>query len=140
MKNAIITGVMAATILIAGCDKKSSSSSATPPTAQAAASSSSRVAATPESVAKRVEQLSLQQERIEQLAIRSPHSSPDFLISIRAGRAAWSEHLRAEKQQRANFIASGIALDAEYYRSQEQLLEAFSRQWQQIEDILAKTP
>jgi hypothetical protein len=35
MKNAIIIGVMAATILIAGCGKKSSSSSAMPPTAQA---------------------------------------------------------------------------------------------------------
>jgi hypothetical protein len=35
MKNAIITGVMAATILIAGCGKKSSSSSATPPPGQA---------------------------------------------------------------------------------------------------------
>ena len=48
MKNAIITGVMAATILIAGCGKKnsSSSSSTTPPTAQAdIASSSSPIAA-----------------------------------------------------------------------------------------------
>ena len=43
MKNAIITGVLAATILMAGCGKKSSSSSAAPPTAQAAASSSSPI-------------------------------------------------------------------------------------------------
>ena len=40
MKYAIITGVMAATILIAGCDKKSPSSSTTPPPAQADAASS----------------------------------------------------------------------------------------------------
>lgn len=40
MKYAIITGVMAATILIAGCGKKSPSSSATPPPAQADATSS----------------------------------------------------------------------------------------------------
>jgi len=40
MKYAIITGVMAATILIAGCGKKSPSSSATPPPAQADAASS----------------------------------------------------------------------------------------------------
>jgi hypothetical protein len=33
MKNAFITGIMAATILIAGCSKKSPSSSATPPPA-----------------------------------------------------------------------------------------------------------
>ena len=44
MKNAIITGVIAATILIAGCGKKSSSSSTTPPPAQAGAASSSPVA------------------------------------------------------------------------------------------------
>ncbi|HEY1717564.1 MAG TPA: hypothetical protein VGH42_04620 [Verrucomicrobiae bacterium] len=44
MKNAIITGIMAATILIAGCGKKSPSSSATPPSAQADATSSSPVA------------------------------------------------------------------------------------------------
>src|ERR1035438_7674828 len=43
MKNAIITGVMAATILIAGCGKKSSSSSATPPSQAVVASSSSPV-------------------------------------------------------------------------------------------------
>jgi hypothetical protein len=40
MKNAIITGVMAATILIAGCGKKSPSISTTPPPAQADAASS----------------------------------------------------------------------------------------------------
>ena len=40
MKYAIITGVMAATILIVGCGKKSPSSSATPPPAQAAVASS----------------------------------------------------------------------------------------------------
>jgi phage tail sheath gpL-like len=39
MKYAIITGIMAATILIAGCGKKSPSSSATPPPAQADATS-----------------------------------------------------------------------------------------------------
>jgi len=44
MKYAIITGIMAATILIAGCGKKSPSSSATPPPAQADATSSSPVA------------------------------------------------------------------------------------------------
>jgi predicted small lipoprotein YifL len=48
MKNAIITGIMAATILIAGCGKKSPSSSATPPPAQADATSSSPVAQPPE--------------------------------------------------------------------------------------------
>ncbi len=36
MKNPIITGIMAATVLIAGCDKKSPSSSAIPPRSQAA--------------------------------------------------------------------------------------------------------
>jgi major membrane immunogen (membrane-anchored lipoprotein) len=44
MKNAIITGVMAATILMAGCGKKSPSSSATPPPSQPGAASSSPVA------------------------------------------------------------------------------------------------
>jgi hypothetical protein len=44
MKNAIITGIMATTILIAGCGKKSPSSSTTPPPAQADAASSSPVA------------------------------------------------------------------------------------------------
>jgi len=44
MKNAIITGVMAAIILMAGCGKKSPSSSTTPPPAQADAASSSPVA------------------------------------------------------------------------------------------------
>jgi hypothetical protein len=45
MKNAIITGIMVATILIAACGKKSPSSSATPPPpAQADATSSSPVA------------------------------------------------------------------------------------------------
>src|ERR1035437_7082176 len=48
MKNAIITGIMAATILIAGCRKKSPSSSATQPPAQADATSSSPVAQPPE--------------------------------------------------------------------------------------------
>ena len=43
MKNVIITGVLAATVLMAGCGKKSSSSSATPPTQAEAASSSSPV-------------------------------------------------------------------------------------------------
>ena len=101
---------------------------------------SSRVPATPESVAKRTEKLTAQQERIEQLAIRWPHSSPDILSSIHAGRTAWADYLRAEKKQRTSFAASGIVLDAEYYRLQEQLLEGFSQQWQQIEDLLAKTP
>ena len=40
MKNTIITVIMAATILIAGCGKKSPSSSGTPPPAQADAASS----------------------------------------------------------------------------------------------------
>ena len=40
MRNAIITGVMAATVLIIGCGKKSSSGSDTPRTAQADAASS----------------------------------------------------------------------------------------------------
>jgi hypothetical protein len=44
MKNAIITGVMAAAILVAGCGKKSSGSSAPPPAGQAGAASSSPVA------------------------------------------------------------------------------------------------
>jgi len=44
MKNVIITGIMAATILIAGCGKKSPSSSVMPPPAQADAKSSSLVA------------------------------------------------------------------------------------------------
>ena len=48
MKNAIITGIMAATILIAGCVKSSPSSSAAPPPAQADASASSPVAQPPE--------------------------------------------------------------------------------------------
>ena len=48
MKNAIATGIMATTILIAGCGKKSPSSSATPPPAQAGATSSSPVAQPPE--------------------------------------------------------------------------------------------
>jgi hypothetical protein len=41
MKNTIITAVMAAAILVAGCGKKSSTSSATPPPAQAEAAASS---------------------------------------------------------------------------------------------------
>jgi hypothetical protein len=48
MKNAITTGIMAATFLIAGCDKKSPSSSATPPPTQADTTSSSPVAQPPE--------------------------------------------------------------------------------------------
>ena len=44
MKNTIITVIMAATILIAGCGKKSPSSSATPPPAQADVASSSPAA------------------------------------------------------------------------------------------------
>ncbi len=44
MKIAIITGMMAGTILTAGCGKKSPSSPATPPPAQANATSSSPVA------------------------------------------------------------------------------------------------
>ncbi|MGD0744904.1 MAG: hypothetical protein ABSA45_07100 [Verrucomicrobiota bacterium] len=49
MKTVIITGVMAATVLLAGCGKKNSSSgsSATPPTAQADAASSSSPVAQP---------------------------------------------------------------------------------------------
>jgi hypothetical protein len=43
MKNAIITGVMAATILIAGCGEKSPGSSTTPSPAQADAASSSPI-------------------------------------------------------------------------------------------------
>jgi hypothetical protein len=46
MKNITITGIMAATILIAGCGKKSPSSSATPPPAQTDAASSSPAAQT----------------------------------------------------------------------------------------------
>lgn len=103
--------------------------------------SNQRRAASPESVAKRAEELSLQQERVEQLAIRWwPHSSPDMLSWIHAGRVAWTNYLRLEKEQRTIFAANGIVLDADYYRLQEQLLEAFSRQWQQIEDILATAP
>jgi hypothetical protein len=94
----------------------------------------------PESVAKRVEELSLQRARIEQLAIRSPHSSPDVLSSIQAGRVAWTNYLNAEKEQRTIFAVNGIVLDGKYYRLQEQLLESFSRQWQQIEDLLAQAP
>ena len=103
-------------------------------------SASPGVLATPESVAKRVEQLNLQHERIEQLASRWPHGSTDFLESIHAGRVAWTNYLRAVKDQHAIFAANGIALDGEYYRLQEKLLEALSLQWQQIEDLLAKTP
>ncbi len=44
MKSTIITGVLAATILVAGCGKKSPSSATTPPPAQAEAASSSPVA------------------------------------------------------------------------------------------------
>jgi hypothetical protein len=102
--------------------------------------SSSRVPATPESVAKRVEQLNLQHERIEELAVRWPHRSPEFLRAVHTGRAAWLDYLRAEQEQRANFAASGIVLDGEYYRLQDQLIEAFSRQWQQIEDYLRRPP
>ena len=103
-------------------------------------SSSSRVPATPESVAKRVEQLNLQQARIEQLAVRWPHSSPAFLRQVHAGRLAWTDYLHKEQELRAHFAASGIILDGEYYRLQEELLEAHSRQWQLLEDIIAKTP
>lgn len=124
MKTAIL--VVLCCSLFAGCRAGDSASSQNP--------------ATPESVAKRVEQLSLDQERIEELAVRSPHSSPDLLSSIQAGRTAWTNYLHAEKEQRTMYAASGIAIDGEYYRLQEGLLEAFSRQWQQIEDILAKSP
>lgn len=99
--------------------------------------SNERRASSPESVAKRAEELSLQQERIEQLAIRSPHSPPDFLSWIHAGRVAWTNYLHADQKVRANFAANGIVMDARYYRLQEQLLETFSRQWQQIEDSIS---
>ena len=101
---------------------------------------SARVPATLESVAKRAEQLTLQQERIEQLAARWPHSSSDFLASVRAGRVAWTNYLHADQKQRDYFAANGIVLDGDYYRLQQQLLEAFSRQWELIEDLIAKTP
>jgi hypothetical protein len=44
MRNEIITGTIAATILIAGCGKQSASSPATPPSAPAVATSSAPVA------------------------------------------------------------------------------------------------
>lgn len=70
-----------------------------------------RRTSSPESLAKRVEQLSLQRERIEQLAIRWPQSSPDMLSSIQAGRVAWTNYLHADQKLRANFAANGIILD-----------------------------
>jgi hypothetical protein len=52
MKNAIITGTIAATILIAGCGKKSPSSSVTPKSANADATSSSPITQLPEASAQ----------------------------------------------------------------------------------------
>ena len=48
MNNTIITGIMAATILIAGCGKESPSNAATPPSSKADATSSSPVVRPPE--------------------------------------------------------------------------------------------
>ena len=103
-------------------------------------STSSKVPATPESFTKRVEQFNLQEERIEQLAARWPHSSPEFLASIHDIRVAWAEFLRVEPEQRAKLAANGIVLGEEYYRGEEQIIDALSSQLQLIEDLMAKTP
>lgn len=103
-------------------------------------SQSPRHTASQESVTKKAEQLGLQIEHVGQLAAQWPHRSPEFLGSIQTGRAAWADYLQAEQAQRSLFASSGIVLDREYYRLQEQLLDAFVRQWQQLEDIIVRTP
>ena len=103
-------------------------------------STASRGPATPESFTKKIEQLNLQEKRVEQLAARWSHSSPEFLASIHAGQVAWADFLRVEPEQRAKLAANGIVLDEKYYRMQEQFLDAFSNQLQSIEDLMAKTP
>ena len=50
------------------------------------------------------------------------------------------EYLQAAKRQDAFFVGQKIALNEPHYRLQEDLLDAFSRQWQLIEDMVAKTP
>jgi hypothetical protein len=103
-------------------------------------SASEKDRVTPESVAKKAEQLTTQIGRIMQIATRSDLVSPEILRSLDNGQVAWGEYQRAEQKQRVHFAASGVVLDGEYYRLQGELLDAFSRQWEQIEKLLAKTP
>jgi hypothetical protein len=105
---------------------------------------SSKVPATPESFAKKVEQVNLKVEHIVQHADRWPKSSAEFLASIHAMRDAWTEYLRVEPEQRAKLAAisatNGVVFGEQYYRMQEQFLDGFSSMLQQTEDLMVKTP
>jgi hypothetical protein len=96
---------------------------------------SSRVPAIPESIVKKVEQLKLQTEHMEQLAARSPYSSPDLLKAIHDMRIEWEDYPRQQQETRAKLTAQGIIIpDEKYYQAQEEFLDGMSHALQQMEE------
>jgi hypothetical protein len=133
MKNAVITGIMAATILIAGCGKKSPSSSATPPPTQADATSSSRVAQPPErAIVTKTKSIVLPEfkldgvtlpEAVHQLQIAAKQNDPEskgvnFMITGPASTAAITLALKSvtleEATERLAKVA-GVSVSAQDY-------------------------
>jgi hypothetical protein len=101
---------------------------------------SSRVPATPESIAKKVEQLRIQTEHMEQLATRSPYSSPDLLKAIHDMRIEWEDYPRQQQETRAKLAAQGIVIpDERFYQAQEEFLDGMSHALQQMEEQITNS-
>src|SRR4051812_36673727 len=80
--------------------------------------SASRHADTAAAVAQRTHQLSAQFERIER-----EQRSPELRRLAHTARTAWLAYVRANRSAEAAYTASGIALDTDYYRLENRLLD-----------------
>ena len=84
------------------------------------------------------DRLDAQVARVERLQRRVAHNTLMPQLSSRDLRSDFAGIRQAERQQRAIFIAYGIAPDADYYRLQHRLLDGFSAQLRQLEELLTR--
>ena len=82
------------------------------------------------------DRIECQATRVERLHRRLLHIASSPQQPFPDLRARFADYRQADRQQRRFFAAHGITTDAEYYRLQHRVLDAFSVQLRQLEELL----
>jgi hypothetical protein len=119
-----------ALFLLAGCASDYRASRVSSPAASATSPAQRLIR-----IEEHFDRLEVQCARVERLQRRASlpqHASPGL-------RARFAAYRQAECQQRSFYVSHGITLDADYYRLQHELLDAFSASLHRLEVLLTRT-